>query len=130
MPSEWICGNTRADLVAGMERDLGTRLEWVAIDHHNTDDAHIHLLIRGVRDDGQGSTLDRDYIRRGLRELSRELIERELGPRAGTEVCWHADATIEREQWTEIDRALERRAGTRSDGQLREFRSLTARARR
>ena len=43
------------DLVAGMERDLGTQLEWVAIDHHNTDDAHIHLLIRGVRDDGQSS---------------------------------------------------------------------------
>ncbi len=43
------------DLVAGMERDLGTRLEWVAIDHHNTDDAHIHLLIRGVRDDGRRS---------------------------------------------------------------------------
>src|SRR5713226_1170199 len=36
------------ELVAGMERDLGTRLEWVAIDHHNTDDAHVHLLVRGV----------------------------------------------------------------------------------
>ncbi len=43
------------DLVAGMERDLGTRLEWVAIDHHNTDDAHVHLLIRGVRDDGRSA---------------------------------------------------------------------------
>ena len=52
------------DFVAGMERDLGTRLEWIAIDHHNTDDAHIHLLIRGVRDDGQVLTLDRDYIMR------------------------------------------------------------------
>jgi hypothetical protein len=59
------------DLVAGMERDLGTGLEWVAIDHHNTDDAHIHLLIRGVRDDGQVLTLDRDYLKRGIRELSR-----------------------------------------------------------
>src|SRR5271170_7277815 len=45
------------ELVAGMERDLGTRLEWVAIDHHNTDDEHIHLLIRGVRDDGKVLTL-------------------------------------------------------------------------
>ena len=41
------------DFVAGMEQDLGTQLEWVAIDHHNTDDEHIHLLIRGVRDDGR-----------------------------------------------------------------------------
>ena len=100
------------DLVAGMERDLGTRLEWVAIDHHNTDDAHIHLLIRGVRDDGQTLTLDRDYIMRGLRELSQELIERELGPRLEPEVLLARERTVEREQWTEIDGALERRAGT------------------
>lgn len=99
------------DLIAGMEQDLGTRLEWVAIDHHNTDDAHIHLLIRGVRQDGQVLTLDRDYVRRGIRELSQELIERKLGPRLELEVLLARGRTIEREQWTEIDRALERRAG-------------------
>jgi hypothetical protein len=65
------------DLVAAIERDLGTRLEWIAIDHHNTDDAHVHLLIRGVREDGKVLTLDRDYVSRGIRELSRELAERE-----------------------------------------------------
>ena len=53
------------DFVAGMERDLGTELEWAAIDHHNTDDEHVHLLIRGVRDDGRELTLDRDYISEG-----------------------------------------------------------------
>ncbi len=99
------------DLVAGMERDTGTRFEWVGIDHHNTDDAHIHLLIRGIREDGQVLTLDRDYIRRGIRELSQELIERELGPRLEREVLLARGRTIEREQWTEIDRALKRRAG-------------------
>ena len=99
------------DLVAGMERDLGTRLEWIAIDHHNTDDEHVHLLIRGVRDDGRTLTLDRDYVRRGIRELSEELVERELGPRLEHEVLLARGQVIEREQWTEIDRALKRRAG-------------------
>ena len=99
------------ELVAGMERDLGTRLEWVAIDHHNTDDAHIHLLIRGVRDDGKILTLDRDYVMRGLRELSQELIERELGPRLEPEILLARGRTVEREQWTEIDRALKRQMG-------------------
>ena len=56
-------------------------------------------------------TLDRDYIRRGMRELSQELIERELGPRLEHEILLARGRTIEREQWTEIDRALERRAG-------------------
>lgn len=99
------------EVVAGMERDLDTRLEWVAIDHHNTDDAHVHLLIRGVRDDGRALTLDRDYVRRGVRELSQEIIERELGPRTEREVLLARERVIEREQWTEIDRALERRVG-------------------
>jgi type IV secretory pathway VirD2 relaxase len=99
------------ELVAGMERDLATRLEWAAIDHHNTDEAHVHLLIRGVRDDGRTLKLDRDYVRRGIRELSQELIERELGPRLEHEVLRARDRAIEREQWTELDRALARRAG-------------------
>jgi type IV secretory pathway VirD2 relaxase len=98
------------EFAAGMERDLGTALEWVAIDHHNTDDAHVHLLVRGVRDDGRTLTLDRDYVRR-LRELSQEIIERELGPRTEREVLLARERSIEREQWTEIDRALTRRAG-------------------
>jgi type IV secretory pathway VirD2 relaxase len=105
-----LVAHTRA-LVAGMERDLGTRLEWVAIDHHNTDNPHVHLLIRGVRDDGRVLQLDRDYVSRGIRELSQELIERELGPRTEHEVLLARERVIEREQWTEIDRALARRAG-------------------
>jgi type IV secretory pathway VirD2 relaxase len=99
------------DFVAAMERDLGTQLEWVAIDHHNTDDEHLHLLIRGVRDDGRTLTLDRDYVREALRELSRELLERELGPRSEQEYLRARERVIEREQWTEIDRTLKSRAG-------------------
>jgi type IV secretory pathway VirD2 relaxase len=98
------------DLVAAVERDLGTGLEWIAIDHHNTDDAHLHLLIRGVREDGKVLTLDRDYVSRGIREISRELAERELGPRDEQEYLRTRGRSIEREYWTEIDRALERKA--------------------
>ena len=99
------------ELVAGMERDLGTRLEWVAIDHHNTDDAHVHLLVRGVRGDGRMLEIERDYLKHGIRELSEKLIERELGPRLEREVLLARERVIEREQWTEIDPALKRRAG-------------------
>jgi len=96
-------------LVAGMARDLGTRLEWVAIDHHNTDDAHVHLLVRGVRDDGRTLKIDGDYLRRGIREQSQDLVERELGPRLEREVLQARERVIRREQWTEIDRAFQRK---------------------
>jgi len=98
------------DLVAGMERDLDTRLDWVAIDHHNTDDAHVHLLVRGVREDGGVLEIEREYLKRGIRELSEKLVERELGPRLEREVLLARERVIEREQWTEIDRTLKRRA--------------------
>ena len=68
------------------------------------------MLIRGIRDDGRDLILDRDYIHR-LSELSRELAERELGPRTELEYLQTRARGIEREYWTEIDRALERRAG-------------------
>jgi type IV secretory pathway VirD2 relaxase len=35
------------ELMADAERDLGTRLNWVAVDHWNTDNPHIHVLVRG-----------------------------------------------------------------------------------
>jgi type IV secretory pathway VirD2 relaxase len=98
------------DLVAGMERDFDTRLEWVAIDHHNTDDAHVHLLVRGVREDGRVLEIEREYLKHGIRELSEELVARELGPRLEREVLLARERVIEREQWTEIDRTLKRRA--------------------
>jgi type IV secretory pathway VirD2 relaxase len=98
------------ELVAAMEADFDTRLEWVAIDHHNTDDAHVHLLIRGVREDGRPLEIDREYLKHGIRDLSERLIERELGPRSEREVLLARERVVEREQWTEIDRALRRQA--------------------
>ena len=54
------------ELVGQMERDLDTKLEWVAIDHHNTDDAHVHLLVRGVRENGRPLEINREYLRSGV----------------------------------------------------------------
>lgn len=35
-----------------MEADLGTRLDWVAADHWNIDNSHVHLLVRGADEAG------------------------------------------------------------------------------
>ena len=50
-----------------MEKDLGTRLEWVAVSHFNTEHPHTHVALRGVRDDGSVLDLPRDYIKSGIR---------------------------------------------------------------
>ncbi len=97
------------DLVEAMERDLGTRLEWVAIDHHNTENPHAHLLLRGVDQSGKALLIDRDYVRSGIRARSQEIASREQGQRLEPEVLRARGETIDKERWTEIDRALQRR---------------------
>lgn len=36
------------ELVGQMEKDLGTKLDWVGVDHWNTRHPHVHILVRGV----------------------------------------------------------------------------------
>src|SRR6266705_2894964 len=113
--------HTRA-LVSHMERDLGTRLEWVAIDHYNTDNPHVHLLVRGRDARGQGLRIHPDYLRQGIRRRSQDLATQALGYRSEREIVQARGQTIERLHFTEVDRALIRHGGTRGlvtvDGRL------------
>ena len=102
------------ELVRTMESDLGTRLEWVAIDHNNTDNPHAHLLVRGVDERGKALMIDREYVRTGIRACSQEIASRELGPRLEPEMLRAREETIDKERWTEIDRTLSgERTGSR-----------------
>jgi hypothetical protein len=50
------------DVVQRIERDVGTKLDWIAIEHHNTDNPHAHILFRGKDAQGQDLILRREYI--------------------------------------------------------------------
>jgi type IV secretory pathway VirD2 relaxase len=97
------------DLIEAMESDLGTQLEWVAIDHNNTENPHAHLLVRGIDQSGKALLIDPDYVRSGIRARSQEIASRELGHRLEPEMLRARGKTINKERWTEIDRALQRR---------------------
>jgi type IV secretory pathway VirD2 relaxase len=97
-------------LLAGMEQDLGTRLEWVAIDHYNTDHPHLHVLVRGRDAQGRPLTLDPEYVKRGIRDRSEALATQALGWRTEAEILASRAEAVERIQFTELDRALLRRA--------------------
>jgi type IV secretory pathway VirD2 relaxase len=112
-----------------MEKDLGTKLDWTAIDHHNTDDAHVHLLVRGVRENGRPLEINRDYLRSGIRIRSQELATKELGPRLEPELLRARERAINREQWTEIDRALQRKAGDQRIVSYGQFQAVSEGAR-
>src|SRR6202521_638506 len=53
---------TTRDLMKQMEADLGTKLDWIAVDHHNTGHPHTHIIVRGITDDGRSLNIAGDYI--------------------------------------------------------------------
>ncbi|MEZ5704785.1 MAG: relaxase/mobilization nuclease and DUF3363 domain-containing protein [Burkholderiaceae bacterium] len=97
-------------LMARMEADLGTRLDWVAVDHWNTDNPHTHVVLRGKDDTGKDLVISRDYIAVGMRHRAAELATEWLGPRTELEIQWAMQREVDQERWTSLDRTLEREA--------------------
>ncbi|MDV3455870.1 relaxase/mobilization nuclease RlxS [Sphingomonas sp. HF-S4] len=96
---------TRA-LMARMEQDLGTRLDWVAVDHFNTGHPHTHVLLRGRDDRGRDLIIAREYLSAGMRERAAEIVSMDLGPRSDLEVRRRLLREMEQERWTGLDRQL------------------------
>jgi type IV secretory pathway VirD2 relaxase len=101
------------DLIAQAEHDLGTKLDWVGVDHWNTDNPHVHIILRGRTDDGADLVIDRDYIRAGMRDRAQDLVTQELGPRNDREIRRELGHQIEAERWTQLDRQLQNDADRR-----------------
>ena len=94
------------ELMADAEKDLGTKLDWVAVDHWNTDNPHVHVLVRGRADDGRDLVISRDYINQGFRGRAAERVTLELGPRSEQEIRTALQKEVEAERWTSLDRSL------------------------
>ena len=98
------------DLMAKMEEDLGTKLDWVAADHFNTEHPHTHIVLRGKDEFGKDLVIARDYIAHGMRERARELVTMELGPQTEQELRLKLSAQVEQDRFTDLDRQLVRDA--------------------
>ncbi|CAN7342181.1 relaxase/mobilization nuclease domain-containing protein [Mesorhizobium sp. LjNodule214] len=96
------------DLMGQMEKDLGTKLDWAGVDHWNTDNPHLHIILRGHTDDGQDLVISRDYIKEGMRARAADLVTQELGPRTDLDIHRNLQRQVEAERWTQLDRQLVR----------------------
>jgi len=94
------------DLLAQMERDLDTKLDWVAVDHFNTGHPHTHIVIRGRDGEGGDLVMARDYIAHGVRARAQSLITLELGPETEVERVQKLFNEVGQERLTRLDRSL------------------------
>lgn len=115
-------------LMQQMENDLGSKLDWVAVDHYNTGHPHTHIVLRGKDDRGKDLMIARDYLSYGMRERAAEIVSLDLGPRSDRDIETRRLAEMGGERFTSLDRSLLRevgengvvRSGTAADDSLRQ----------
>jgi type IV secretory pathway VirD2 relaxase len=95
-------------VLARMEADLGTRLQWVGVAHFNTEHPHVHVALRGVRDDGAALDLRRDYVRSGIREIAEDACTTQLGIRTEQDAAMAGEKEIDQHRFTTLDRMIKR----------------------
>jgi type IV secretory pathway VirD2 relaxase len=94
------------DLMQDMERDLETKLDWVAVDHYNTGHPHSHIVIRGKAEDGKDLIMAKDYITHGIRARAGEWLTLELGPEDEFEKCIKLAREVDSQRFTRLDRSI------------------------
>jgi hypothetical protein len=94
------------DLAIQMESDLGTTLDWVGIAHWNTDNPHVHLLVRVSRRtapiSSSPATTSATICGRGPRTWTRS----SLAPSRNTRSVRRLHSEVDTERWTRLDRAI------------------------
>lgn len=103
------------DTISQMERDLGVKLDWMAIDHHNTDNPHTHIIVRGVRRDGIELIIPREYVSHGLREAARDVATDRIGARGREDERLRLEREAHAQSYNRLDRAIETELGKLSE---------------
>jgi type IV secretory pathway VirD2 relaxase len=99
-----------------MERvaiDLEMRLDWIAVDHWDTDNPHTHVVLRGRTPDGRDLVIAPDYMANGMRARAMGLATEWLGPRTELEIREARLREVDQERFTSLDRLLVQRAHCR-----------------
>lgn len=94
------------NFMAQLERDLDTKLDWVAANHYDTANPHSHVVLRGVKENGKTLIIPRQYISHGMRDVAEDLATRELGPLNLIDVAKRKALQIQKERFTTLDRDL------------------------
>lgn len=101
--------------MARMERDLDTRLEWAAVVHRNTEHPHVHIVLRGIRQDGAELRLERGYIQHGLRAHAEDLCTAQLGYRTELDAAESQRREVTQQRFTSLDWLILRNAAADDD---------------
>ena len=104
------------DFMAKLEKDMGVPLEWVAVDHYNTDHPHVHVALRGVDRDGQELLIRPEYVKTTLRHRAQEAATEQLGIRTERQQHEAFDREVKQRRFTSLDKMLHKKSVQTPDG--------------
>ena len=81
-------------------------LEWIAINHFDTDQPHAHVLIRGRRASGQSLVMPRQTISHTIRERAEARAQDLLGDQSREQAERGLFMRARADRWTDIDMKL------------------------
>jgi type IV secretory pathway VirD2 relaxase len=97
-------------VMGNVGRELGVKLQWVAVNHFNTDNPHAHLVIRGRTEGSQVLRLPREFVKQGFRQIAQSVATEMLGHRRTRELVESAGRDVWQSRLTSLDRILVRSA--------------------
>ena len=106
---EDLRGFTR-QLMQRIAVDLETALDWVAVDHWDTDNPHTHIVLNGRTGGKEDLVIAPDYLAHGMRMRASEIATEWLGPRTELEMRQSLQREVGQQRLTGLDRALLRQA--------------------
>lgn len=65
--------------MAAAEKDWGTKVQWLAASHFDTQKLHAHVFLRAKNEEGNPMRIDPDYIREGFRIRASQWATRKIG---------------------------------------------------
>ena len=95
------------DVMGRVGADLGEpNLRWLGVCHFDTDQPHIHILVRGRRSDGRDLVIPRDYIGYGFRARAQETAQERLGDLSRQDAERRIWRETQADRFTAFDRRL------------------------
>ena len=95
-------------VMAEVEKELGSKLQWAAVAHYNTGHPHVHIAMRGIDQQGREVRLAKDFVQRGIRQIAEDCCTKALGYRTRAQALEAQRREGSQMRYTSLDRILMR----------------------
>jgi type IV secretory pathway VirD2 relaxase len=95
-------------VMAGVQKEMGANVEWIAVAHYNTGHPHAHIAMRGIDRQGREIRLPKEFVKHGIRRIAEDLCTQELGYRTRAQALEAQRREVSETRYTSLDRVIAR----------------------